>query len=270
MPGRVTAIQLENLIQTGREKAFLIVDVREPLEYHLNHIRVAVNIPITDIEFHPFVYDEKRRVIFYCRAGRRSKVAALIAEEGGLPGERIFNLDGGMMDYSGEILLDIPRVEIFAEELSPAGVMEKAINLEKGAYLFYQAAKEFFTGTRVHPVLEKMLKAEKGHARSIFKMLDKLEPCSMPFGEFFDFCQGDILEGGKTQDQIQRFLGQVKPENKIDILDFALDLEFSAYDLYKAMTVQSNDIEVKEMFFTLAEAEKQHVAEIIDSIDLCD
>ena len=270
MPGRVTAIQLEKLIQTGREKAFLIVDVRKPEEYRLNHIPGAVNIPIADIEFHPFVYDEKRRIIFYCHAGRRSKVASLIAEEAGLAGEKIFNLDGGMMGYSGEILLDIPKVEIFSRDLSPAGVMEKAINLEKGAYLFYQEAKDFFTGTRVHPVMEKMLNAEKGHARSIFKVLDGQEPCSMSFIEFFDFCPGDILEGGKTLDQIQRFLGQVKPEDKIDILDFALDLEFSAYDLYKTMTVQSSDIEIKEMFFSLAEAEKQHMTEIIECLDLCD
>lgn len=270
MPGCVTAGQLEKLIQTGREKAFLIVDVRKPEEYKLNHIPGSVNIPIADIEFHPFVFDEKRRVIFYCHGGRRSKVAALIAEEAGLSDDKIFNLDGGMMAYSGEILLDIPRVEIFSRDLSSIAVMEKAIDLEKGAYLFYQAAGGYFTGTRVHPVMERMLKAEKGHARSIFKILDKQEPCGMSFGEFFDFCEGDILEGGKTQDQIQRFLGQIRPENKIDILDFALELEFSAYDLYKAMTFQSSDIEVKEMFFTLAEAEKQHMTEIIESLELCD
>lgn len=263
----LTAEQLDQLMAASREKAFLLVDVRQAEEYRLDHIPGAVNIPLAEVEFDPFVSDD-RKVIFYCRSGTRSKVAALLAAEVGLQKENIYHLKGGMMAYSGEILLDMPRVDHFSPVMGLIEVMEKAINFEKGAFFFYDLAKVKFKGTSLDKTMAEMARAEVAHAKIIFKMLDAQEPCGCHFDEFFDICTGDILEGGKSLGEINRFLEGVSPENKVDILEFAIELEFSAYDLYKTMAEKSKNRVIKEMFFTLAQAEKKHLSLMINSLEL--
>ena len=264
----LTTEQLEQLMAGTREKAFLIVDVRQTEEYRLDHIPGAVNIPLAEVEFDPFVFDDKRKVIFYCRSGSRSKVAAVLAAEVGLEKENIFHLKGGMMAYSGEILLEIPRVDHFSPAMGLVEVMEKAINFEKGAFFFYNRAKVKFKGSSLHKTMGEMSQEELAHAKIIFKMLNAQEPCGLPFDDFFDICTGDILEGGKPLGEINAFLDAVSPENKVDILEFAIELEFSAYDLYKTMAENSKDQVIKEMFFTLAQAEKKHLSTMINSLEL--
>jgi rhodanese-related sulfurtransferase/rubrerythrin len=264
----LTPEQLKQLIADTREESFLIVDVRQAAEYRLDHIPGAVNIPLAEIEFDPFVFDEKKKVIFYCRHGIRSKVAAVLATEVGLNKENAFHLGGGMMGYTGEILLDVPRVDHFAPDMTLAAVMERAINFEKGAFLFYDAAKEKFIGTPLYDAMVKMSQAEAGHAKIIFKMLSAQEPARLPFEDMFDSCPGDILEGGKSFDEMTAFLEGVSSENTVDILEFAIEIEFCAYDLYKTMAEHAKGPVIKNMFFTLAEAEKKHMSAMINSLEL--
>jgi rhodanese-related sulfurtransferase/rubrerythrin len=265
----LTSKQLEELINSDKEQDFLIVDVRQSREYRLDHIPGAVNIPLARVEFNPLKLDENRKVIFYCRSGSRSKVAALFATQAGMKKENLFHLRGGMSAYGGEILLDMPRVDLFSPVLPLKKIMEKAINFEKAAFSFYDRAKEKFKGTPIYEIMHKMCLAEKVHARTIFNMLNAQEPCHLTFDDFFEDCKGDILEGGKPLDEIMAFLDKILPENKISILEFAIELEFSAYDLYKTMAEDSKDPLAKEMFYTLAQAEKQHLSKIIHSLDLC-
>lgn len=264
----LTAEQLKQLVAGTREKAFLIVDVRQAAEYRLDHIPGAVNIPLAEIEFDPFVFDETRKVIFYCRHGIRSKVAAVLAIDVGLKKENAFHLRGGMMDYAGEILLDVPRVDHFPSGMTLAAVMERAMDFEKGAFFFYEAAKKKFMGTPLYETMAKMSRAEVGHAKTIFKMLSARKPGGLSFEDVFDKCPGDILEGGKPLGEMTRFLEGVSPGNKVDILEFAIELEFCAYDLYKAMAEHSKGPVIKNMFFTLAEAEKNHLSTMINSLEL--
>lgn len=264
----LTAEQLKQLIAGHRENAFLIVDVRQAAEYRLDHIPGAVNIPLAEVEFDPFVFDEKRKVIFYCRNGCRSKVAAVIAADTGLEKENIYHLRGGINAYTGEILLDIPRVDHFPAGMRLVAVMERAINFEKGAFLFYGRAKQIFKGTPLYETMVSMSQAEVGHAKMIFKRLDVLEPSGLSFEDVFDICPGDILEGGKPIGEIKKFLEAVSPENRVDIIEFAIELEFCAYDLYKVMGEKLKDAALKNMFLTLAEAEKNHLSMLINSLEL--
>ena len=117
MPGVITPEELEELIHTGRDKAFLIVDIRKPEEYRLDHIPGAVNIPLPEISCQRFLPEPDRKMIFYCRAGRRSKAAALLAVDAGVEPGNCFSLDGGISAYTGEILMEIPRVELFVENM---------------------------------------------------------------------------------------------------------------------------------------------------------
>lgn len=267
----LTAKSLERFIKDRNEKQYLIIDVRQYEEYKLDHIPGAVHIPLAQIQFDPNVFDDDRKLIFYCRRGSRSKVAAILAAEAGYDENNLYHLKGGMAQYTGEILLDMPRVDLFPTDISPADIMEKAMDLEKGAYYFYMLAKEKFKDSELYQIMEKMGQAEISHARSIYKQLKKHTDIQMDFHLFFDSCKGDILEGGKSLNEIKDFLSKTLPENECsDILDFAIELEFCAYDLYKTMAENSSIENLEEMFFTLAQAEKKHLEKIIQSLTLCD
>ncbi len=267
MPGFISPDQLEVLIQQGREKSFVIIDVRTPKEYAMEHIPGAVNIPVSGIDA-SLISEQCDRLIFYCRNGMRSKVAAFIAAEAGVPDTQILNLTGGMAGYTGEILLDMPRLEIFPGTMSLDEVLNTAMNLEKGAYLFYKKASPIFEGTPVHPVMMKMADAEVAHAKKIFHVLGRLNRGSQSFEKIFAACRGDILEGGKTRVEIQDFLDRITEETRMEVLEFALDMEFSAYDLYKNRAFVFTDIQAKNLFISLVQAEKKHIADMVHCIDI--
>jgi len=264
----LTSRQLEKLITSDRENDFLIVDVRQAKEYRLDHIPGAVNIPIAEVELDSRILDNNRKVIFYCRSGSRSKVAILFAVQAGLEKKNIFHLRDGISAYAGEILLDMPKLDVFSYDMTLREVMEKAINLEKGAFSFYELAKEKFKEISLYNIMDTMSQAEKVHAKIIFNILNNQIPGSLSFDAFFNTCKGDILEGGKSIDEIKAFMDNIFPENRISILEFAIELEFSAYDLYKNMAENFKDPIVRKMFYSLAQAEKQHLSDIVNSLDI--
>jgi len=74
----------------------LLIDVREPHEYHANSIPTAINIPVTshpdallldEDEFQDVFGFQKppkgKEVVFFCKAGVRSSAAAGIARQAG-------------------------------------------------------------------------------------------------------------------------------------------------------------------------------------------
>jgi len=69
---------------TQNESQF-IIDVREPEEFSLGHIKGAINVPRGVLEFRadpsypggiPNLYDKTAKITLYCRSGARSALAA--------------------------------------------------------------------------------------------------------------------------------------------------------------------------------------------------
>ncbi|MCG8619042.1 MAG: hypothetical protein MI802_22695 [Desulfobacterales bacterium] len=267
MPGYLSPEALDQLIRKGKEQSFLLVDVRPPSAYALDHIPGAVNLPASEIDDHAFDADAWGTLVFYCRNGIRSKVAACIAEENGFPGERVFNLSGGMNAYAGEILLDMPALSIFPEEMSLADLMVKAVNLEKGAGRFYREISPLFEGTPAHVYLSGMEKTEIAHARTIYNTLAPLVKEQRSFSAVFEACKGDLVEGGRSTAEALALMTESCGNRREAILDFALDMEFAAYDLYKNRGAKRVRV-AGDLFISLAQAEKTHIADILKCIDI--
>lgn len=265
----LSAEALEELIRTESEKDYLVVDVRQAGEYRLDHIPGSVNVPLADIQFDPYMFETGRKLIFCCTRGVRSKVAAIFVADAGHAEENLYHLRDGLYEYSGEILLDMPRVDRFPRNAGPHAILETAVNFEKGAFRFYQMAKEQLTGTDLLAVIEKMSGDEIGHARSIFNEMQKIRASETDFKTYFDRCTGDILEGGKYFEEIEAVIRDPDGNTCMDILDFAVELEYSAYDLYKTMAENIEMPEVKAMFLRLSQAEKKHLDQLILALDLC-
>lgn len=87
----------------------VLIDVREPHEYAIDHIEHAVNIPRGVLEFqvegHPALADageasgsiRSRRITLYCRSGARSALAARSLQQMGF--EQVESMAGGIVAW---------------------------------------------------------------------------------------------------------------------------------------------------------------------------
>lgn len=81
----------------------VILDVRTPQEYQEGHIPGAVNINIQDPDFMDEL-DElapDKTYLVYCRSGVRSAKACQMMGSQGF--EKLYNLDGGILEWTGNV-----------------------------------------------------------------------------------------------------------------------------------------------------------------------
>ena len=90
---------MANLKELVKDPSTIIVDVRSPMEFAMEHIPNAINIPVEQI---PYKMDEfksfKNPVVVYCRSGARSGMALGILQQNGIT--NVYNGGGiGDMQY---------------------------------------------------------------------------------------------------------------------------------------------------------------------------
>ncbi|MCY0870155.1 MAG: rhodanese-like domain-containing protein [Firmicutes bacterium] len=84
-----------------RQPGLQVIDVREPEEYAAGHIPGAKLIPLGQLPQRLGEVDRTRDAVIVCRSGGRSgKACELLASKGY---ERIYNLMGGMLQWSGDV-----------------------------------------------------------------------------------------------------------------------------------------------------------------------
>jgi glyoxylase-like metal-dependent hydrolase (beta-lactamase superfamily II)/rhodanese-related sulfurtransferase len=95
----VTQISAEDLHEmvTGTKK-FVLLDVRDPLEYEDAHIEGAINIPVPDLRKRHTELNKKDTIIAICSSGNRSSLGVSILRQNGF--RNLYNVAGGMTGYS--------------------------------------------------------------------------------------------------------------------------------------------------------------------------
>lgn len=88
---KITVTELNEKLKFGKHP--LIVDVRQPDEFHQMHIKGAKLIPLTEIYKHLGELPKGREIVCVCATGSRSKSAARILVKDGFS---VFDLQGGM------------------------------------------------------------------------------------------------------------------------------------------------------------------------------
>ena len=73
----ISADELRQLIKNKKEN-LEIIDVREPDEYAIIHIKGSKLIPMNELGQRLEEIDWKKDVVFICRSGSRSKMAGLL------------------------------------------------------------------------------------------------------------------------------------------------------------------------------------------------
>ncbi|HYB23594.1 MAG TPA: rhodanese-like domain-containing protein [Solirubrobacteraceae bacterium] len=76
-----------------------LIDVREPHEREAGHIDGSRHIPLAQLTASADSIERERAVVFYCRAGTRSDMAAQAFRASGY---EAYSMSGGLLRWAGE------------------------------------------------------------------------------------------------------------------------------------------------------------------------
>lgn len=260
--------ELKDYLDHHNEMDYLLIDVRQPQEYAKEHIPGAHLISLHSLIAEPPNLPKNKDLIFYCQWGIRSRIAADFFADSGSDPKRIFHMLGGIVAWVGAVLSDFPQVQLFKEVQSLSDFVHTAMNLEKGAFLYYSYLIDKYTKTPFVKALGDIAEMEIAHARLLFDFLAHEERSRTSFQDYFASMSGEIIEGGLPLEQAFQKIEEMQGESVVNSLDMALSIEYSAYDLYRSIANQKYDQDIIEVFFTLAQAEKTHIhllAEIFET-----
>jgi adenylyltransferase/sulfurtransferase len=97
--GSITVRELKHWMQEGTD--FQLIDVREAYEREIATIG-GRHIPLAAIVEQADQIDRKKRVVFYCRSGKRSRQAIKKLQKL-TPFDNLFNLEGGILAWADEV-----------------------------------------------------------------------------------------------------------------------------------------------------------------------
>jgi rhodanese-related sulfurtransferase len=81
------------------EPGLQVVDVREPYEREAGHIEGTRHIELVRLTGEAGTLEKERAVVFYCRVGARSAMAAQAFRTAGY---EAYSMDGGLVRWAGE------------------------------------------------------------------------------------------------------------------------------------------------------------------------
>ena len=82
-----------------REQDAQLIDVREDYEWDAGHIDGARHVVLGEVASQASTIDQDRPVVFYCRVGSRS---AMAADAFRTAGYEAYSLGGGLLAWTGE------------------------------------------------------------------------------------------------------------------------------------------------------------------------
>lgn len=93
---RISVAEAKEMLESGKA---VMVDVRNPDEYVEIHAKGVRLIPVNSVmnevdQIREFAGD-KEEVLFICKSGQRSALAAEFATAAGLEGKNLYNVEGG-------------------------------------------------------------------------------------------------------------------------------------------------------------------------------
>ena len=104
---KVNEISVDDFKTSLEEGAdFQIIDVREPYEFEIANLGGTL-IPLSTIEDNFHKISKNKKVILHCRSGKRSADAIRKLQKI-YPFKNLFNLKGGILEYSNKIDPTIP------------------------------------------------------------------------------------------------------------------------------------------------------------------
>ena len=253
-PGEVKAV-----LDKDKKGNFLLLDVRQPEEYEAGHIAGAMLIPLGELEARQEELERDKKIITYCRSGRRSMAAAIALC--GLGFEGVHNLEGGILNWRYVTIMGMPeaRPELVTEAADVKDILMLAIKLEKGSWDFYVAAKAKAASPQAKEKFQMLADAEDRHMQRLWeRAISLLREGALPSLEKLkQELKVEYMEGGI---EVSPALAKVaeKFSDEMEALEIALEKEYMSYDFYKRTSSLVGDPGAKTLLHELALEERNH------------
>ena len=143
--------------------------------------------------------------------------------------------------------------------------MLKAVSelLAKILIKFVSLLNYFFQHSPAHPTAQYTLQQRSSENGLPFLLRDnewkKEQHDAPPFKDLYESLDGSFVEGGRPLDILLAGLGPINECSAHTLLEVILDVEFSAYDLYRAIAEKLRKSGKEDTFLYLAQAEKYHM-----------
>lgn len=267
----VDAEFIRKYISGHLEKDYVLIDVRQPQEYLQEHIPGAMLIPLPELSAKESGLPKDKDFIFYCKSGARSQTAAMMTAESSVTDKNIYNLKGGIMAWTDMTLDGFPKVQAFDRAKTLPEFLLLAMNMEKGAERFYREISRRYSGKSLAGVFENLAAVETAHAKMIYGFYKNFAESAPPvFDAFYATLDGKVIEGGESLESMMMALEGLTDNVCGDLMDLALEMEFTAFDLYRTLANQTtHDAAMSSAFLTIAQAEKSHMRMIADALEEC-
>ena len=102
----ISPTQLKGWLDSDPESVYLL-DVREPHEHQIASVDAAVLIPMKQVQARADEIPTDRRVVVMCHHGGRSAMICQSLASAGI--ERLYNLAGGIHQWSAQVDPSVPR-----------------------------------------------------------------------------------------------------------------------------------------------------------------
>jgi rhodanese-related sulfurtransferase len=251
--------EVKAVLDKDKKGEFLLLDVRQPEEYEAGHIPGAMLIPLGELEARQEELERDKKIITYCRSGRRSMAAAIALC--GLGFKHIHNMEGGILNWRYETISGMPeaRPELVTEVTGVRDILMLAIKLEKGSSEFYMAAKEKAASPQAKETIEMLADAEDKHMQRLWERAIALlgEEALPSLEKLKQELKVEHMEGGI---EISPALAKVdeKFSDEMEALEIALEKEYMSYDFYKRTSALVGDSDAKTLLHELALEERNH------------
>jgi sulfur-carrier protein adenylyltransferase/sulfurtransferase len=260
----LTASELKTTIDNDKMGLYLLVDVRQPEEYEAGHIPGAMPIPLGELEARQEELDRNKKIITYCRSGRRSMAAAI--KLCGLGFKGIQHLNGGIIDWSYETITGIPerRPQLITEVANNKDILMLAIKLEKGSWDFYMAARDKVEQPHMKETFQLLSNAEEGHMSRLYQQADTLldEGILPPFDRLRSELKVEHMEGSIEINPALSRLDQNFADD-MEALEIAIEKEYMSYDFYKRSAMLVENLDAKTLLHRLALEERNHASNLL-------
>ena len=266
----IDPLGMRQYMDQHRERDYVLVDVRQPDEYLGGHIPGSVLLPLGEVPARLGELPLDRDVVFYCRSGKRSMAAAVLFADQPRTSGRVYNLDGGMLAWNGEVLAQAPDLRVFDLDGDRQDLLLRAIDLERGAERFYLAIGERYGAEPWGASLTALARAEEAHARMLYHQWAEEQIDPPAFAQVYGGLAGDLVEGGLSYDELMNALEAQPLAPCRAVVEMALAIEYAAYDLSRNMAHRFRGQALAATFTAIAEAERLHMRQVAEALMICE
>jgi len=179
--------------------------------------------------------------------------------------KQVYNLKGGIAAWQGQAAAgpaEMGMMLVKGDE-TPQDIICLAYGLEEGLRKFYAAATQMAIEAEVTTVLSQLAEIEERHKQRLFDLYKAIDAADTTIESFENKVNSELMEGGFDPDKL---LEASKPafKNATEVLSFAMMLEAQGMDLYMRYADKSEDAQVKEILYKMADEEKSHLKSLGD------